>query len=297
MKAVKIISAILLIVILFVAEAFTMGLFAVDKAVSKDSVQEAMTQSDIVSELINEALTEQTVNNGGEYGDMINAVFRTTAMNDFLSDYLTALINTELYGDRYEEIADDELMAAFSAGIDEVNEAGTYSISPMEEELIKQAMQQEVPDLTAELNTQAKQYDSLEGDVTDRAMKETMGEEPLLNPFVKVILVIVCLLLCAGIAALCRKSKLGFLWCGIVTALLSLIYRALYGIAAGMTGVSATDKMENIMVANGFDAVSMAGFVISALFLAAFIILKIVFRNKNKNTSNENAFHTENTHM
>ena len=66
MKAVKIILAIIAVVALFVAEALTMGLFALDEATSEESVREALTESDIVSQLVDEALAEGTVNMGGQ---------------------------------------------------------------------------------------------------------------------------------------------------------------------------------------------------------------------------------------
>ena len=61
MKAVKIILAIIAVVALFVAEALTMGLFALDEATSEESVREALTESDIVSQLVDEALAEGTL--------------------------------------------------------------------------------------------------------------------------------------------------------------------------------------------------------------------------------------------
>ena len=102
MKAVKIISSVILILLLLTAESFVMGIFSVDRAVSKESVYEAMEESNIVSELVDEALSEETVNMGGTYGDMLDAVFRTQAVKDFLSDYMTAVIDAELYGNIYE---------------------------------------------------------------------------------------------------------------------------------------------------------------------------------------------------
>ena len=58
MKAVKIISSVILILLLLTAESFVMGIFSVDRAVSKESVYEAMEESNIVSELVDEALSE-----------------------------------------------------------------------------------------------------------------------------------------------------------------------------------------------------------------------------------------------
>lgn len=292
MKAVKIISAVILVLILLVAESFVMGIFSVDKAVSRESVNAAMEESDVVSQLVEEALMEETVNSGGEYGEMIDAVFRTESMNVFLSDYMTAVLNNQLYGDEYEEIGSDELMQAFSAGIDEVNQEGTYSISAMEGELLKQALQQTAPDLTKELNSQISEYDSLEGETASLMTEGVVGDMPFIGNLAKGVSLAVTALICAGIIMLCWSSKLGFLWCSIVTALISAVFAGLYHIMGGIINVSATDRMIYIMMENGFGSVYMAGFIAAAIFMAAFIILKIIFRNKKKTTHDENISYT-----
>ncbi len=280
MKAIKIISAVIIAIILFAAESLVMGLFAVDKAVSEDSVRESMAESDIVAQLVDEALEEATVNMGGQYGEMVKAIFRTEAMNGFVSEYVTAAINAELYGRQYEEIGEDDLVSAFSAGIDEVNASGTYNISPMEGELLKQAMQQEAPDLTAALNEQVGRYETLRGENTQQTLNEDLEGQPFMNPVVKVILVLVCVLMCAGLIVLCWRSKLGFLWCAVITALVSAIYLGLDGVVGEIGVSSAADRMMLSMVQNGFEGISAAGFIIAAVFLIAFVIAKIISRRK-----------------
>lgn len=282
MKTIKIISTVIIVMLLLVAEGLVMGLFAIDRAVSEDSVRESMKESDIVARLVEEAIAESTVNMGGEYGEIAEAVFRTDAMNEFLGDYLAAAISTELYGTKYEEIADDELLRAFSQGIDEVNGSGAYSISPMEEELIKQAMQQAAPDLTATLNQQVGRYDSLDGENAGDALNRDLSETTVMKPVTKVILVLLCMGLCAALILLCWKSKLGFLWCCIVTALVSVIYMGMDALVSAMTFDSAVDHMMFLMAENGFGTVAAAGFVVAAAFLIAFIIFKLTGR-RNKN--------------
>lgn len=278
MKAVKVILAILTVIILFTAECLVMGLFSVDKAVSADSVKEAMEESDIIAEMVDEVLAEETVNMGGEYGDMVEAIFRTEAMKAFFTDYVTAAVNSQLYGKKYEEIADDEFMSAFSDAIDEVNESGDFSISPMEEELIKQEAQRQAPDLTASLNTQAEQYGTLSGDSVEEIMKAQISENILLHPVVKIILTLLCMALCAAVTALCWESRLGFLWCGIVTGTAALLYKGLSVFVGEFDVSSPDDHMLYIMVQNGFDDVSKLGLIAAAAFLLAFIILKLLSR-------------------
>lgn len=280
MKTMKTISVIIIAILLFIAESLVMGLFAVDKAISEDSVKKAMQESGIVPQLVEEALSEATVNMAGEYGEKIEAVFRTDAMSDFLSSYAAAAISTELYGSQYEEIADDELMKAFSDGIDEVNQSGEYSISIMEEELLKQAMQQEIPDLTAALNEQAGAYEALDGEAAGQALDEDFSGQTIMNPVAKLLIILLCALFCAALIALCWRSRLGFLWCGIILALVSVIYLSLYTLLGGFVSSSAADQMMYSMMRTGFEGASTVGLVISAVFFIAFIIFKITSRRK-----------------
>ncbi len=296
MKAVKIILAIIAVIALLAAEALTMGLFALDRAASEDSVREALEESDIVSQLVDEALTEGTVNMGGQYGDMMKAIFSTDAMEDFFTQYVTAALNTQFFGEPYVEVADDELMKAFSDGIDQVNGSGEYEISPLEGEMLRQAMQQEVPDLTAALNQQVQQYESLDGDLSEEMFASVTGGTSVTGTMARTISTAVCAVLCAAIIALCWRSRLGFLWCAVITAVVSFIYWGLAALMGAMTTSSAADHMAYVMAENGFRQVMVAGFIVAAIFLIAFVIFRI-FRSNKKLTQNENISNTENTHI
>ena len=289
MKAVNIILAIILTIILFAAEALTMGLFAVNKAASEDSVRGALDESGVVEQLVDEAISEGTVNMGGEYGEMMQAVFRTEPVKDFFAVYVSAAVNTQLFGDEYEEIADDDLMRAFSDGIDEVNETGAYEITPLEGELLRQAMQREIPDLTATLNSQVSRYDTLDGDVSNAALNSYGENTFIMSDAARALSMAVCVVIAAAVAALCWRSRLGFLWCAVTMALASLIYMGLAVLMSAVTMPSATDQMACIMAENGFGAVWPVGMIIAAVFLAAFIILR-VSAGRRKSTQNENVF-------
>lgn len=282
MKAVKIILAIIAVVALFVAEALTMGLFALDEATSEESVREALMESDIVSQLVDEALAEGTVNMGGQYGEMMKAIFSTEAIDDFFTQYVTAAVNTQFFGDPYVEVADDELMAAFSEGIDQVNAEGEYQISPLEGELLRQAMQQEVPDLTASLNQQMEQYESLDGDLSEEVFTSITGDASVSSGTARIFSAAICVILCAAVIALCWRSRLGFLWCAVTITLVSLIYWGLATLVGAMTTSSASDHMAYVMAENGFRQVTAAGFAAAVIFFIAFVIFKIFSRTKSR---------------
>ena len=284
MKAAKVIAAIVLCIALLAAEGSAMGLFAVDKALSEESLKESMRDSNIIEQLVDEALADNTVNMGGEYGEITQAIFRTDPMRDFFTAYLTSAIRMELYGEPYEEVAYDELMAAFSQGVDEVNASGQYEITAMEADLLKQAMQAEAPDLTAKLNAQIGRYEAISGDLTERAAQPDELVQRLMGGGSRAVSLAACVLLCAALIALYWKSKFGFLWCGIVTALAASIYGGLSIVVKKMLfsaeSVSASEEMALSMITEGFGTVALAGAVWAVIFIALFAVLKGIDRRR-----------------
>lgn len=284
MKAVKIIAAIVLCIALLAAEGSAMGLFAVDEALSEGSLKESMRDSNIIEQLVDEVLADNTVNMGGAYGEITQAVFRTAPMRDFFTAYLTSAIRTELYGEPYEEVAYDELMAAFSQGVDEVNASGQYEITAMEADFLKQAMQAEAPDLTAKLNAQVGHYETISGGLTEQAAQPDELMQRLMSSGSRAVALAACALLFAGLIALYWRSKFGFLWCGIVTALAALLYGGLAVIAKkailSAASVSASEEMALSMITEGFGTVALAGAALAMIFIVLFAVLKAVDRRK-----------------
>lgn len=280
MKAIRIIFAIIVTVALFAAEALTMGLFAVHEGLSEESMRKAIDESGVVEEMVDETLAEETVNMGGEYGEMMKAVFESNPVRNFLSAYVSAAVNTQFFGDTYDEIADDELMAAFSDGIDEVNETGAYEISPLEGELLRQALQQKVPDMTDTIDSQVSRFESLDGELSEEAMDSAMGDTLLLSTGGMILAVGVCAALAVLVIALCWRSRLGFLWCSITAALVSLIFRGLSMLLEEFPAQSASDRMISIVAGNGFDAVWLPGLVVAAVMMVLFVIFRITGRKK-----------------
>lgn len=289
MKALKITAAVILSAVLLTAECIAMGLFSVDRAFDRSSIEEAVRETDIADRLVNEALQESTVNMGGRYGDMVKAVLQTDAMTDFFTDYIDNAIRHEIYGGDYAEVADDELIAAFNKGIEEVNDSGSMVITDIDGEMIKRAMQAEAPDLTAGLNQQIGTYDSISGDMIEDAADHNEAVSVMVGRGAKAAALIICAAVCAAIIALMWRSRAGFIWCAAVTALSSFIFCGLQFIGADLfmdiAASSAAEEMMLSMAAKGLGSASIAGLAVTVLFIIAFIILKIKDR-RNHNEKN-----------
>lgn len=285
MKAIKVISAIILCIILLVAECFVMGMFSVDKALSENTIKESMKETNVVENIVDEALSQNTVNMGGRYGEMINAVMKSDAMITFLSDYVSRTIDTQIFDEKYAAISGNELMTAFAKGVEEVNKSGTMSISETEEEFLKQTIAEEAAGLTANLNSYIESYNSKNEAAAGEPDEQTELLTSMMNIGTRVLSLAVCLAICAVLVIMFRKSQLGYLWCAVVTAMSSILYGLMSligkdGIMGTVTS-SASEEMALSMVAKGFAAVSCAGFVATAIFIILFVVMKITGRRRN----------------
>lgn len=56
MKALKIATAVILSVVLLTAECIAMGLFSVDRAFDRSSIEEAVRETDIAGRMVSEAM-------------------------------------------------------------------------------------------------------------------------------------------------------------------------------------------------------------------------------------------------
>ena len=163
MKALKVIAAIVVSLLLLGSEGMAMGIFSVDRALSEETINKTIAETGIIDDLIDEALSDSTVSMAGSYGELVKSAMKTEAMNSFFAAYLTSAIRSEVYGEQYEEIADDDLMQAFSSALDEMESSGAIKISGMEESIIKGMIKKELPNLTEDLNSLALQYDTTNG--------------------------------------------------------------------------------------------------------------------------------------
>lgn len=285
MKPLKTVLTILMCIVLLAAEGILMGLFSADRALSEKTIKSSLVESDVIGSLVDEAIAENTVNMGGIYGEFAKEVFHTEVMEDFFVDYLTAAVDTEIYGRPHEEVAYDELTSALTQGVDEVISSGRYDISPLEADIIVQAVKEEAPALTAAIDSQVNRYEAVSGSMTENAVQPTELVKRMMSSGFRIFMALVCLALCAGIIFMCRRSRLGLLWCAIVTFAAAAAYAALPLVMRGAgwmveSAVSPSEKMILTMMTEGFTGVAVAGAAAGGIFLILFIIMRVSYRKK-----------------
>lgn len=288
MKTAKTVITVLLCIILLVAETTALGLFAMDRALSRGTVKDAVHETDFAVKLTDEVLNSTTVNMGGRYGEMAEAVMKTEAMEEFFADYIDNAVKHEIYGQEYNEVSTDELMAAFNKGIKQAEKSGAVMLTDTEKDLVKKAMLQQAPDVTANLNELIGSYDSTEGDMVENAADPYSGFAAASGLGARALAWAVCAVVCILLIAIMWRSKFGFIWCGVVTAITALIYLGLgsagEGFLMGMVSDTPADEMLMYMISSGFGAAAVFGGIAAVIFFIAFIVLKIKHR-RNTNES------------
>ncbi|HIU26110.1 MAG TPA: hypothetical protein IAC50_06440 [Candidatus Copromorpha excrementigallinarum] len=283
MRALKIIGAIIISAALLAGEVFLMAAFAFDRALSEESLRKAVEENNLVEAMVEEALRESTVSMGGEYGEMVMSVMRTDAMTDFFTDYVEAAIDHEIYGNPYTEIGTDQLMNAFTRGVEEVNSEGGESVSPLEEEFMKQELLREAPDITADLNSLVGEYDALGGRAAEEALQPAEGVRILTGVAERAAAVILCLICVAALAFMFRRSRLGLIWCAAATATAASAFMLLSAGQPAQPGVAELSSLENAlldMLTSGFRAAAAAGYITAAIFVIICVIMRAARRKK-----------------
>lgn len=238
MRTLKVIAAILIALALVAAEGLAMGILSVDRALSEGTIKKSIVETGVVDDVIGEALRENTVSMGGAYGELVQSVMKTDVMNDFFAAYLSSVIRSEVYGEQYEEIAEDDLMQAFSSAIDEMEKSGAIRISQEQESIIKNMIKEELPRLTQDLNSLAMQYDASRGELTNDATSANDAVKTVLSRGMQMIMLLISAALCAALIALFWKNKSGFIWCAVVTGVVTACYVLLTVLGASGTAVS-----------------------------------------------------------
>ena len=277
MEGMKKLTVIILAVVLWLCECMFMGIFAVDAGASERSVKSGLEASNIVTELTESTLKANTVNMGGAYGDKMTAVMGSDAMTDFFTAYISSGIKSIVYGNDQPEIANDELLQAFSEGIDQVNVSGNYSISSDEQALFEQYISNATPDLTASLSDTMSKYELVTTDATNSNMKQSAGSmsfTTMMKPMVRIVLGLIIL---AAIFIIATLSK-GTARFGVRSVMPTLLATGIYGYLGykGTSSLNAADAFMSQLVKCGATTVAIGG----ALACVILTIISIAIKRK-----------------
>lgn len=289
MRTLKVIAAILIALALVAAEGLAMGILSVDRALSEGTIKKSIVETGVVDDVIGEALRENTVSMGGAYGELVQSVMKTDVMNDFFAAYLSSVIRSEVYGEQYEEIAEDDLMQAFSSAIDEMEKSGAIRISQEQESIIKNMIKEELPRLTQDLNSLAMQYDASRGELTNDATSANDAVKTVLSRGTQMIMLLISAALGAALIALFWKNKSGFIWCAVVTGVVTACYVLLTVLGASGTllaGGSPGYAFVLTLLSHGFKVAAIIGGVVTCIFVAAYIVWRARDRRKKEYEEN-----------
>jgi len=291
MRIIKgIISLVLCLALLFTA-GLTMGLNAAEGAMNADSIQRAMSETAVMEELIGDVLADSASELDGtigNYQDIAQDILGNEDLMESISGYLSSSLNYEIYGDEgNEEALDvmyDDMIDSLTQGIEDIAGFDGYFLSESEEDYIQQTIESELPDITAQIDQQLEDYEAAQEETLLGSLFMNDEFKAMMAKGFRTILTVVSVIIGIAIIALSWRSRFGFLWCTIVMGALSILYvtLSLMGeVLSTIMGATETESMLITMLTEGFGASAKAGFIITAVLLAAFIILKIIDKRRN----------------
>lgn len=280
MKVLKVFVALILSIIMIAATILTLGSFATERASSEESIRNAIDETNIIDTLMVEVLRENTVNMGGVYGSAAKAIMETDPMKDFIAEYMTSAIASELYGRQREEIANDELMNAFAAGVEAAAEEKGFRLTPTENEMIRQSMMQTIPALTAELNEALDRYETTA--INEEMQARIDDIRIIVSPPFRYGSMAIALLMTILLYMLFRRSRLGLLWAAVNVFLATCAYAVAalvsngFGYQEGF--VEPALRMLYLMCEYGSKYISIVGAIIGVALIILCIILRALRR-------------------
>ena len=283
------VSLILVLALLFTA-GLTMGLSAAEGAMNAESIKRAMTKTDVVGDLMGDVLADSVTaldQWSGTYEDITQDILSNDELMNSLSGYLASSLSNEIYGEEGSgedmDVMYDSLIDSFAQELEGLAELEGYDLSEAEEDYIQQAIESELPQITQQIDQQFGEFEAAEEDMVIAQFFLNDGIQAMMAKGFRTLLTVVSVILGIAIIALGWRSKLGFLWCTIVMGALSMLYvtLSLMGEALGtIMGVTDGEAMLLTMLTEGFGVSARTGFVITAVLLAAFIILKMIDKRR-----------------
>ena len=281
MKAVKVIVAILLSIMLLLTGSLALGSYAVSEAISEEAIEKAIVETGAVDQLTDRILQENTSNLGGSWGDAMQSILKSDSMTAFFSAYTARSLQAKIYNEEYEEIGSDELNTAFQQGTDECIANGSIGMNDFERKAFDTALNLAMPSLTKGINYVLEEMNLTSFVDADTAQKIETAQT-LASPEVRYAAMAISIILCLAIILMFWRSKLGLVWCGVIVLIIVALFELfslLFGgaVQSGDEGVALSTQMLYIMVAYGLQEIAAFWAVVGVASFPACVILRKIF--------------------
>ena len=284
MKVVKGFVAFALAVILAASAALALGSYAVTEAISEESVEKAIRETDAVGQLTDSIIQDNTVNLGGRYGEIMQTVLKSDAMTDFFTVYTARCLQSQIYGEEMEEVGADDLNMAFSRGMDECIEDGSIDMGEGERKLFDIALNLAMPNLTEGVNFVLQQMD-LTDFVDEESAKQIEMAKAITSDPVRYGAAGIAIMACLLLLVIYWRSKLGLLLAGIVVLIIAamMLLASVYvdsGMGEGGGEVVLSRQMLFIMASYGLRQAMTVGGICGGALVVACPVFKLLFRHR-----------------
>ncbi len=258
-----------------------MGSFAVERATSEEAIRAAIDRTNVIETLMDEVLRENTVNMGGAYGAAAKVLMQTDPMKDYVAAYMTYAISSQIYGKDVEEVAYDELTAAFEDGIAIAEKEKNFSLTTSEYELIRQEMERTIPALTAKLNDALDRYQTTA--LNEEMQQRIRDVQLIVSPGFRYGSMGISILTAILLIVLFWGSRLGFIWASVNVLLASCAYGVVALVSnsfADQSGVlvDPIKRMLYIMCEYGSVKIAIAGGITGVVLIIICAIMRALRR-------------------
>lgn len=286
----KIIAVIALCYAMVMAAGLFFGGLAVDRAITPKTIEKAMNETGILAELTDEVLQDNTVNEGGAYGDKVKVIMGTDAMNSYIAEYLYTAVRSQILGQDMPEVAEKDLAKAFSAGVEEAVNTGKIMVTPEEEDLLRIEMKTVTPILTSSISGNLELFTTTH--VSGSEYKLVKIVAALTKPAVRYGSLAILLAAFLAIILLCRRSRLGFLWCGISMLIVAGAFACAGVRITQMAAEGDASIMRETLCCIGSDGlgqIAAAGAITGVLLIVLCVIMRAVKKKERVNTCIQNS--------
>lgn len=282
MKVLKVFIALILSIVMICSCILCLGSFAIDKATCEESIRQALDKSNVIDTLMDEVLKDNTVNMGGVYGVAAKAIMQTDSMEQFIASYTTEALYAEFHGRQRQEIANDELMEAFAAGIEEAAAEKGFRLTPTENEMIREAMLVTIPALTDEINKSIETFETTS--IDQQTLQKLEYLKLLSSPGYRYGSLGNALLMLLLLVILFWRSRMGFLWGAVNVILASCLYGVLALVSGSFGNQSSTfvepmQQMIYTMCEYGSIRIAIAGGIAGVILIIICAIMRAFRRD------------------
>lgn len=272
MKGLKVIAAILLSLILLGVQSALMCTFAVDKSLSPEATEKAVRDSDFAAQIYQQTADQNT---NVIIQEQLKKALRTDAATKAIANYISGTSNAILHGTTYQKYSKADLLELSEQSLDELSSESGISPSKSQKKLVLNYIEQDADTIVKAMN---EALPVPEEDISDTSQMYYI--QKFFSAPTQVALALSMILLGIFLIALFWKSKLGFIWWAVTSALCGWLFLSISFSTDSLvlSQVQTSAAPLEVLIVNMIQAGTHPIGIIALVWSLVLIVLCIVLR-------------------